>query len=350
MEGDFKQSAVLPRRWRFADWHAVMPRRYTWHVRPAHSRPSSSRLLEHAMNSLRFAALISLAAMVALCIPAGAAEPGNAGKLRMVIIDGQNNHNWRDTTPYLKQALEESGRFDVEVASFLKPGDKPGSVPSVELPPNLDKYHVALSNYNGQPWPEEFQQALEQRLHEGKIGLVVFHGANNPFASWTEFNRMIAMGWRGNSFGDRLYVDSEGMLIRAAKGQGPGAGETSKHPFVVAVRDADHPITKGLPEKWMHTADQLVHGLRGPAENVHLLATAWSDPQKKGTGQHELMMWTVAYGKGRVFHTPMGHDTGGLKCVGLSTVLLRGCEWAATGSVTIAVPANFPTAEATRSY
>ena len=73
---------------------------------------------------------------------------------------------------------------------------------------------------------------------------------------------------------------------------------------------------------------------------VQLLATAYS----KGTKAHEPMIWTVSYGEGRVFHTPMGHDLRGMRCVGFVTTLRRGTEWAATGQVTLPIPDNFPTA------
>ena len=83
--------------------------------------------------------------------------------------------------------------------------------------------------------------------------------------------------------------------------------------------------------------------MRGPAENVHLLATAYADKKQGGTGENEPMIWTVSYGKGRVFHTPMGHDKNSMLCVGFLTTLLRGTEWAVTGTVTQAIPDNFPT-------
>jgi type 1 glutamine amidotransferase len=101
--------------------------------------------------------------------------------------------------------------------------------------------------------------------------------------------------------------------------------------------------------EWMHAADELYHGMRGPAENVHLLATAFDDKKRGGTGENEPMIWTVSYGKGRVFHTPMGHDRNSMLCVGFLTTLLRGTEWAATGIVTQAIPNNFPTAGKTSS-
>jgi hypothetical protein len=273
--------------------------------------------------------------------------PARAGdKVRALIIDGQNNHNWRATTPVVKAMLESSGRFSVDVSSNLKEGDKPGTIKeTVPFPPDLSKYDVVISNYNGAMWPAAFQKELDDRVKEAKLGLVVFHAADNAFSGWKEFNRMIGMGWRGKTFGDRIYFDADGKEIRQPKGDGVGAGETRIQPFKVVVRNADHPITKRMPREWMHAPDQLVHGLRGPIENVQVLATAWSDKTKGGTGEHEPMIWTIAYGKGRVFHTPMGHDVTSVRCMGFVTTLTRGAEWAATAAVTLPIPSDFPTAD-----
>src|SRR3954469_18812161 len=178
------------------------------------------------------------------------AEEKPADKVRVILIDGQNNHNWRATTPVLKKFLEDSGRFSVDVSSNLKKGDKPGKVETaVPFPPDLTKYDVLVSNYNGQAWPKQFQASLVERVKEGKLGLVVFHAANNCFADWPEFNEMIGMGWRNNKCGDRIFLDGEGKLVRQEKGKGLGAGETSTHPFAVNVRDGEHPITKGMPRE-----------------------------------------------------------------------------------------------------
>jgi type 1 glutamine amidotransferase len=277
--------------------------------------------------------------MAMLTPTAAPAGDKNGKKIRVVIIDGQNNHNWVATTPVMKKWLEKSGRFSVDVSTYLKPGSTPPKDAIIgPFPPDLNNYDVVLSNYNGAGWPKEFNEALEKSLKEGKVGLVIVHAANNAFGGWNEYNLMIGMGWRGKKGGDRLILDENGKEVRIPSGEGDGSGHRYTGPFQIAVRDKDHPITKGMPLEWMHNNDELYDNMRGPIQNVHLLATAYS----KGTKAHEPMIWTISYGKGRVFHTPMGHDVNAMKCVGFITTLQRGTEWAATGAVTIPIPDNFP--------
>ena len=141
-----------------------------------------------------------------------------------------------------------------------------------------------------------------------------------------------------------MYVNKEGKVVRDET-PGRGGNHGAQWEFPVIVRDAEHPITKGMPTEWLHAKDELYDQLRGPAKSMQILATAESTV----TGRNEPMIFTIGYGKGRVFHTPMGHAEYSVECVGFITTLLRGTEWAATGKVTIPIPADFPTAEKTSS-
>jgi len=291
-------------------------------------------------------------------------------KVRALIVDGQNNHGvWPKTTVMMKSYLESSGRFDVNVArtAFTMNGETeiaaypiPGvtSTPvkhaktDPDFKPDFTAYDVVISNmgHGAAPWPEETQAAFEAWIKAGG-GLVVIHAADNSFPSWPAWNEMIGLGgWGGRTEKDGpwVYTNEQGDLIRdAAAGRGGSHGQ--QHEFSVVVRDRTHPITQGLPAEWMHAKDELYDRLRGPALNMQLLATAWSDPGTGGSNRHEPMMFTVRYGKGRVFHTPMGHGDYSQECVGFITVLLRGAEWASTGKVTVPVPEDFPTADKVRS-
>ena len=283
------------------------------------------------LKTVVFASLILLGCQVS---PVAA---GDRDKLRVLIIDGQHNHAWRDTTAFLKEVLEKNGRFTVDVSSNLKPNDKPGKVPTVPFPPDLTKYQVVISNYNGPAWPAEFRKSFEEHVKEGKLGFVLFHSANNCFTDWPEFNRIVGLAWRSPKFGDRLYFDEKGKQVRIPKGDGGGTSETN-HPYAIVLRDTEHPICKGMPQEWMHAKDQLMFNLRGPAEQIQVLATALCPK----TMVHEPTLWTVTYGKGRIVQTPMGHDVFAMRCVGFISTMERSVEWAATGKAPLPIREAFP--------
>jgi type 1 glutamine amidotransferase len=176
--------------------------------------------------------------------------------------------------------------------------------------------------------------------------MVIVHAADNSFGDWDAFNEMIGLGgWDGRNekSGPYVYYDKAGNVVRDDS-VGSGGGHGPQHEFQIVIRDPDHPITKGLPRAWMHAKDELYQQLRGPANNMSILATAYADPKYQGTDRHEPMLITIDYGQGRIFHTPMGHEDGAMECVGFITTLVRGSEWAATGEVTLSeTPKDFPT-------
>lgn len=296
-----------------------------------------------------------------------------ADSMKALIIDGQNNHGaWPKTTFMMKSYLEETGLFEVDIArtKFTWRGDgllkqyplagfeteaKPKPQTDPDFQPDFSKYRLVVSNFGfgAAPWPKQTQESFVKFVRGGG-GLVVVHAADNSFGDWPEYNLMIGIGgWGGRNekHGPYVYLDDDGKLIRD-ESKGNGGHHGSQHPFSIVVRDGGHPITKGMPREWLHAKDELYDKLRGPAQNMTILATAYASPDHGGTGRHEPMLMTISYGKGRVFHTPMGHGDYSQECVGFITTLQRGSEWAATGKVTQEIPKDFPKAdsESSRKY
>ena len=267
-------------------------------------------------------------------------------KIKALIVDGQNNHgNWPQTTQIMKKWLEDSGRFTVEIARTGKQGT------DENFAPNFSDFDVVISNYNGVEWPETTKQAFVEYVKNGG-GFVTVHAADNAFPKWKAYNEMIGLGgWGGRdqTSGPYVYFNEETQEIVRDASEGRGGNHGSQHAFPVIIRNSEHPITAGMPGAWMHVKDELYDKLRGPAENMTVLATAFANPKTGGSGRHEPMMMTIDYGDGRVFHLPMGHSNESQQCTGFITALTRGSEWVATGKVTIPIPQDFPTMDTTKT-
>ena len=228
-----------------------------------------------------------------------AAEP----PLRVLILTGQNNHNWAMTTPELKRILSESGRFTVEVTE----------TPARCTAATFSHYDVLLSNWNTfgknvtvREWPQEMREAFLGFVRKGG-GLVVVHAGGASFPEWADYQKLIGGTW------------------------GPKTGHGMPHAFVVKPDPAENPITQGLAP--FETTDELWH--RVPIQpDTTILATAFSSPDKKGTGKDEPVVWVTQLGQGRCFNTSLGHDVRAMQSAGFKTLLVRGAEWAARGTVT----------------
>jgi len=276
--------------------------------------------------------LSALVVWIALSVVAFAAPPHKA-----LIVDGQNGHNWKATTPVLKKVLEETGLFTVDVATSPPRGQDMSG-----FKPEFAKYDVVVSNYQGAAWPEETKKALVDYVKAGG-GLVIYHFACAAFPDWKEYNEMTGLGgWGGRNEKHGPYVRwRDGKIVRDMT-PGRGGGHGPSQPFQLVIREPNHPITKGLPAKFMHVSDELYGWLRGPAKDLTVLATAFAPKDKGGAGEHEPLLFTVAYGKGRVFQNALGHTAKELKSVAFIATFQRGVEWAATGKVTQKVPDDFP--------
>ena len=331
----------------------------------------------------RLCAILSVA-FAGVLVPANLVADDE--RLAVLIVDGHNNHDWIATTDGVHAALAASGRFDVSVetapaltvASGLRnrskdPQDIADEAPAKERYnaaikplreafgktwsewcPDFAAYDVVVLNYNGAEWDQKTKAALVEYVAQGG-GLILIHAANNAFGNWDEYNEMIGLGWRPALFGKAPKVDPDtGDLIYFDNADLPNAGASShgsKHSFQVAVRAPDHPVMRDVPPMWMHARDELYHNMRGPALNLTVLSSAYSDPAQRGSGLHEPLTWEVAYGKGRVIVTSMGHIWKGdsaidaVQCVGFQTIVARACEYVATGEVSLPIPQGFPTAE-----
>ena len=253
-------------------------------------------------------------------------------KLEILYLTGHTDrhHSWEVLSEFHIALLEEAKIFNVDKIIL------PEKTTNEKI--NFKKYDAVILNVNDVEWHKELKKDFEKYIRKGG-GLIVVHEADNAFPEWKEYNRMTALGgWGNRNHKDGPYCYwKDGKLTKDYT-----PGEAGKHgkrvPFVINVRQSEHPVMKGLPAKWLHVKDELYGDLRGPAENIEVLATAFSETESGGTGKEEPVFFTVKYGKGRIFrnvlaHTKKGNDEA-LRNLGYQIVFTRGVEWAASGRVT----------------
>lgn len=235
--------------------------------------------------------------VVGLAAPARTQEPGAEKKpIRLLLITGRDvaAHDWRKTTPVLREHLEKSGRFEVVVSEE----------PLVLESSALDGYDAILLNYFNWQRPTLSDKAKQNLLGfvKGGKGLTVFHFSVRAFEEWTEYRNLVG----------RVWVT--------------GSGHGPRGPFKVNVKDKGHAITRGMSD--FEADDELYAKLVGDAK-INVLIAAESD----WSNAVEPLAWTLDYGKGRVFTTVLGHDAKACEDANFGRLLVRGTEWAARGEV-----------------
>ena len=268
---------------------------------------------------------------LAACAPGVSAEPTtDDSPVRVLIVDGVSNHNWRLNTALLRGILEPTGLFEIAVSTSPPREDSPGWD---EWRPDFASYDVVIQTYNdidgGPSWPREVQEDFEAYVRNGG-GVFIYHSGNNAFAGWEAYNRIIGLGWRRADQGAALRVTEEGEIVRIPAGDGRGTGHGPRVDAVI-TRLGDHPIHAGLPRQWMTPDIEVYYYPRGPAENVKVLSYT-RDVQ---TDMLWPIEWTVGYGEGRVYTASYGHvwhdDTQPerMRCAGVQTLMVRALWWLA---------------------
>jgi type 1 glutamine amidotransferase len=221
--------------------------------------------------------------------------------IRILILSGRNNHEWQQTTEFLENLFLKSGTFTVSIT------EKPDTL-------KLDdykKFDVVLSNWNSWPendlrWPAETEKALLQFIKSGG-GFVTFHSSTSAFYKWPEFLEISTAAW---------------IIDTTSHGK---PSETR-----VEISNNKHPVTQGMTEftifdeLWINASKNNKFEVLGTATNEELT--------QKGMEKQPAIM-VAGYGKGRIFHTILGHDLKAMESEGFQTLMLRATEWAATGKV-----------------
>ncbi len=279
----------------------------------------------------------------------------SAAPIKVMLLTGQSGraHNWAVSSPILKKLLDASGRFTTTIVTSPASG-----ADNSTFAPKFSDYQVIVVDYEGDEWPATTQAAFSRFVRRGG-GFVSIHATDNAFPKWTDFLEMTGVGgWAGRneSSGPLVYWDDTCNCAKYDSETPGNATHPPKHDFQIVVRTPNHPITQGLPTKFMHAQDELYSRLRGPAKNLTVLATASAavGSMNNATGRNEPMLMAITFGQGRVFHSTLGHvgkadnaNVISLHSVAFIATFLRGTEWAATGSVTQPVPPDFPTARKT---
>jgi type 1 glutamine amidotransferase len=262
--------------------------------------------------------LLTIAIACALPLSAQTGQ-ANKPKIQALIITGQNGHDWRGTTPVLRRMLETTGRFDVRVTEEFRGAGRDTLAP----------YDLVILNYfdGGRPelrWGSAADAALLEFLRSGK-GVVIYHFSVAAFKGWTEYEKISGGNWRPNQ-----------------------GHHSAKHDFAVKLTDSEHPITRGLKPSTIQANDELYANLQWqPPGSFRVLASAWDDHSLyggkarqpiPGAGLDHPILWTTQFGAGRVFVTALGHDVPAIETPIFQATFTRGCEWAATETVTLPIP------------
>jgi type 1 glutamine amidotransferase len=231
--------------------------------------------------------------------------------VRVLLITGQNNHNWSQTTPLMVGLLKDAGRFEVEVTEHFEKFK----------PEKLKDFDVILSHWNlwrhGKQLPPELDWSPEMRkayvdfVKNGR-GHVAIHAGSSTFYDWQDYQEICVATWKSGTH------------------HGP------QHEFEVRIDGKDHPVTKAMSNfrKW----DELWGKVYVAAKGATVLTSSFASKKFGGDDVWEPSTFVSRFGEGRTAYTSFGHDNRAFNSPEFRVLLARLVEWAATGKVTIPPP------------
>jgi len=287
---------------------------------------------------------------VAAAPDSGPAYATPAARIRVLILDGFSNHNWKLNTRLLRGILEPTDLFDVSVSTCPPQNDPKWK----DWRPDFSKVDVILQTCNdisqrpAPTWPDPVKADFVSFVKNGG-GVFIYHSANNAFPGWPEYNDIIGIGWRKKSYGTALQMDERGNVTKIPPGEGIDTGHANRADVLVHNLGG-HPIHEGLPQTWKSPALEVYYSARGPANNLTVLSFG-QDPRGK---QYWPLEWTVTYGEGRAYSSSFGHvwsdesetkQPVNLLAIDEQTLIKRALQWLAKRPITVPVPSNFPDAQ-----
>jgi len=277
-------------------------------------------------------------------------------KIKVLIVEGVSNHDWRHRVEIVRTILDKDGSFDVDVTITPSAAGDPAWT---KWRPNFSAYDVVLSGYNnlgGKPsWPAEVQAAFQSYVGSGG-GFYVYHEANNSFAEWPEYSNLIGLGWRAANQGDAIIVNPDESLQIVPSGIGPDTSHGLRTNALIKRR-ITHPIHNGLPMSWRAADIEIYRYARGPGPNMPNV-TVLSYALDPTTQLQFPIEWVVKYGNGHSYASSYGHvwaeqaKPDGTRCAAFQTIMVRALKWLAGRDPGNTTPTDFPgtTSTSLREY
>ncbi len=218
----------------------------------------------------------------------------------VLILSGQNNHEWQKTSPLIAEILENSGLFEVSVTND----------PDTLTYKSMKKYQVILSNRN--TWPDtcsrmsrRWEKDLVRYVSRGG-GFVSLHAGASSFYGWTDFHRIGIGRW----------------------------GRDTRHGPIITGRicelDQSHPVTKGIRE--FYTTDEFWERTDLFPGSIPI-AKVYAESGYEGQPVIEPVLLCNYFSKGRCMYFALGHNERAIRNTGFMTLLIRSTQWAARKNV-----------------